>query len=737
MSGPSRSPAIPRRDEPIEIDDDDEAIAAIPSTNHAAAASSSTSLRDVTPAMSVETGSSSSHDPINGFVNGNADPQSELDRYRTGYVYSSEMMLHVNPIDRDHPERPLRIWKIYLKFKHRDLFQRMKRINIREVAEDEVLLVHDKGIWDGVKRSALVHPDLLKEQVLMLESTSSLYVNEHSAYAARLSCGGAIELCDAVAAGRIKNGFAIVRPPGHHAEPHKSMGFCFFNNVAVATRHVMRQHDHIKKVLILDWDVHHGNGTQRAFEDDGDVLYISLHRYDEDGSFYPGSTYGHYESVGVGAGEGKSVNVPWPAPGMGDADYLYAFHHLVMPIAHEFQPDLVIVSAGFDAADGDPIGLNKVSPGGFAQMTHLLTSLCQGKVAVVLEGGYNPDAVANSALAVTEVLLSLNTAAPRETAACSIAANTVHEVRRHHAKHWKCLRASDLEADDVDRAAPNPPPSVDAIELLATYRNTVVAEEYDLMEVPLYDSPHSDFGGHALCSEGILDQFSTIIFFVHDMGNWRSERPRSSSAYDQLAIQLIDASKCVMEYARSRGYGLVDVNIVRQFSTTNPILPEGARDLVQHGDVAGMEQALKAVAFLWDNIISIADSSRQPCNVVLMGLGTGCNVLTQFIDKREAKSRVKAVVNVVGYGKMPSISVAADLETKKWYYKHSKVLAPADHRHLIERGDAAPLKRYGRIEPIHNMAPINMLSANMAKIEAFVEKKLGAAKRSLAASTVA
>ncbi len=132
-----------------------------------------------------------------------------------------------------------------------------------------------------------------------LENLSSLYINEHSAFAARLSCGGAIELCDAIASGRIRNGFAIVRPPGHHAEPDKSMGFCFYNNVAVATRYLQQKYPQtIRKILILDWDVHHGNGTQRAFENDAEVLYVSLHRY-EGGAFYPGSKYGNYDSAGT------------------------------------------------------------------------------------------------------------------------------------------------------------------------------------------------------------------------------------------------------------------------------------------------------------------------------------------------------------------------------------------------------------------------------------------------------
>lgn len=154
MSDSLRSPAIPRRDEPIEIDDEDDDVSVMPPVNHAAAQSTSASLREITPAISVNTESTSSNDLINGVGNVGVDSQSSLDRYRTGYVYSSDMMLHVNPIDRDHPERPLRIWKIYLKFKHRDLFSRMKRIPIREVTEDEVKMVHDQGIWDGVKQSA-------------------------------------------------------------------------------------------------------------------------------------------------------------------------------------------------------------------------------------------------------------------------------------------------------------------------------------------------------------------------------------------------------------------------------------------------------------------------------------------------------------------------------------------------------------------------------------------------------
>ncbi len=166
------------------------------------------------------------------------------------------------------------------------------------------------------------------------------------------------------------------------------MGFCFFNNVAIATKVIQRKYregpDKVNKVLILDWDVHHGNGTQKAFEDDPSVLYISIHRH-ENGTFYPSGPYGDMTSIGVGDGEGFSVNVPWPSGGMGDGDYIYAFDHVVMPIAREFDPDMVIISAGFDAAEGDLLGGCLVTPAGYAHMTHSLDSLADGRLVVALE----------------------------------------------------------------------------------------------------------------------------------------------------------------------------------------------------------------------------------------------------------------------------------------------------------------------------------------------------------------
>ncbi|KAI7986539.1 Histone deacetylase 15 [Camellia lanceoleosa] len=191
-----------------------------------------------------------------------------------------------------------------------------------------------------------------------------------------------------------------VRPPGHHAGVRHAMGFCHHNNAAVAALAV--QAAGAKKVLIVDWDVHHGNGTQEIFEGNKSVLYISLHRH-EGGKFYPGTGAAH--EVGTRGAEGYCVNVPWSHGGVGDNDYIFAFQHVVLPIASEFAPDFTIISAGFDAARGDPLGCCDVTPAGFAQMTHMLNALSGGKLLVILEGGYNLRSISSSATAVIKVLL--------------------------------------------------------------------------------------------------------------------------------------------------------------------------------------------------------------------------------------------------------------------------------------------------------------------------------------------
>ncbi|KAG6842184.1 hypothetical protein C0991_001677 [Blastosporella zonata] len=354
--------------------------------------------------------------------------------FTVGYVYSAEMMSHFCPTG--HPETPERISHIYNALTLNHHIKKMKNIHIRPVKKEEALLVHSEDHWDKVQAIKDMTDQEMANSIDYYDQLS-LYIMQGTTRAALLSCGGVIEACLAVARGELQKSFAIVRPPGHHAEPDEHMGFCFFNNVAVAAR-VVQQLTHVKKILILDWDVHHGNGTQRAFNDDPSVLYISIHRY-EQGDFYPCGTFGSMHSSGEGAGLGYSVNIPWPEKGMTDADYIYAFQKIVMPIAMEFSPELVIISAGFDAAQGDDLGECQVSPAGYAHMTHMLAGLAGGRLVVALEGGYNLDSISNSALAVTGVLLGEAPEQLPPLLAGESATETVFFVAREQSQYWKSV----------------------------------------------------------------------------------------------------------------------------------------------------------------------------------------------------------------------------------------------------------------------------------------------------------
>lgn len=286
----------------------------------------------------------------------------------------------------------------------------------------------------------------LSDEAAMLDS---IYFNHATYECAKLAVGGAIEACKAVVEGAVRNAIAIIRPPGHHAESTQPSGFCIFNNVPIATRVCQNAYpETCRKVLILDWDVHHGNGIQHAFYDDPNVLYISLHVY-KNGQFYPSLPDGNLDFCGDAPGEGKNVNIPWEELGMGDAEYLYAFQEVVMPIASEFDPDLVIISAGFDAAEGDLLGGCFVTPACYGHMTHMLMRLAKGKLVVCLEGGYNLRSIARSALAVTRVLmleppdrLREDLPPPKESAV-----RVVEQVKRQHSKHWKSMFPKHLERD--------------------------------------------------------------------------------------------------------------------------------------------------------------------------------------------------------------------------------------------------------------------------------------------------
>lgn len=234
-------------------------------------------------------------------------------------------------------------------------------------------------------------------------------------------------------------GVAIIRPPGHHAEADEACGFCLFNNVACGAKYAMEMHG-AKRILILDWDVHHGNGIQNIFYDDPRVLYISIHRFDG-GTFFPGKVDADHTYVGSGSGKGFNINIPWNGSGMGDAEYSMAFFALVLPIAYQYNPDLVLISSGFDAARGDPLGRCKVSPEFYGFMTHHLKALANGKVIVALEGGYNLNSISLSMTMVTKALLGdpMPKLAPFSKPAAS-AIDSVRSTMKSLAPYWSCLK---------------------------------------------------------------------------------------------------------------------------------------------------------------------------------------------------------------------------------------------------------------------------------------------------------
>ncbi|KAG6687055.1 hypothetical protein I3842_11G051400 [Carya illinoinensis] len=329
---------------------------------------------------------------------------SDIQKKRVGLLYDDRMCAHHTPDDDFHPENPNRIRSIWNKLQSSRIPQRCVVLDAKEAEDKYVLSVHSKKHVDLIRD--ISSKQFNSRRNMIASKFNSIYFNEGSSESAFLAAGSVIEVAEKVAKGELSSAFAIVRPPGHHAEHDEAMGFCLFNNVAVAASFLLNERPElgIKKILIVDWDVHHGNGTQKMFWKDSRVLFFSVHRH-EFGSFYPANDDGFYTMIGEGPGAGYNINVPWENGQCGDADYLAVWDHILIPVSKEFNPDIIIISAGFDAALGDPLGGCRVSPYGYSVMLKKLMSFAQGKIVLALEGGYNLDSIANSALACVEVLL--------------------------------------------------------------------------------------------------------------------------------------------------------------------------------------------------------------------------------------------------------------------------------------------------------------------------------------------
>ncbi|RLF14437.1 MAG: histone deacetylase [Thermoprotei archaeon] len=293
----------------------------------------------------------------------------------TGVVYSREFLKH--DTGEGHPESWRRLLAAVKAVKGSSLTRSVKLVRPEPIALHRLLYVHALSLVERVKRACDEGQPIDSDTVVSRDSFN----------VALLAAGGAVKAGELVAKGELSNAFCLIRPPGHHATRTEAMGFCLFNNAAVLAAYLLREVG-ARRVLIVDWDVHHGNGTQEIFYEDPSVLYFSVH---QDGrTIYPGT--GHFDEVGAGEGEGFNVNLPLP-PGVGDDVYLEALRELLPPIADGFKPDFVVASVGFDAHYADQLGNLKLSVRGYYEVAKLVAELarehCSGRLVAVLEGGYH------------------------------------------------------------------------------------------------------------------------------------------------------------------------------------------------------------------------------------------------------------------------------------------------------------------------------------------------------------
>lgn len=293
---------------------------------------------------------------------------------KTGVVRHRKYMEHW--MGEYHPESPMRLEAIYAMLDDPDMAGKFSEVPVAPADKADILRVHAPGYVDRIESTAGVDCTYLDPDT---QACAASYD------AAMLAAGGVCRAIAMVHSGELHNAFALVRPPGHHAEKSQAKGFCLFNHIAVGAKYA-QETLHVGPILIVDWDLHHGNGTQHTFEEDPSVLYFSTHQY----PYYPGT--GAFDEVGRGRGRGFTINVPLTI-GHGDGEFLTIYQELLRPVALEYRPELILVSAGFDTFCGDPLGGMDLTAKGFAGLTRVIMDIaeacCGGKIVLTLEGGYN------------------------------------------------------------------------------------------------------------------------------------------------------------------------------------------------------------------------------------------------------------------------------------------------------------------------------------------------------------
>lgn len=282
-----------------------------------------------------------------------------------------------------HPESPKRLEAIYKTLQDEDIRDKFEEAKPRKATKEEISFNHSIEYIEKIEKTA-------GKPFISLDPDTN--TSEGSWEASIYAAGAVLTGIDMILKGNASNGFALVRPPGHHAEASRAMGFCLFNNIAIGAHYLLKKHN-LQRVLIVDWDIHHGNGTQNSFYNRSEVLYFSTHQF----PYYPGS--GSFEETGIKEGKGLTVNVPLSG-GQGDEDYMKIFKEILQPIAEKYKPQFILVSAGYDIYHLDPLGTMNVTSNGFFLMTRFLKGLaekqCDGRLLLTLEGGYHVEGMAES-----------------------------------------------------------------------------------------------------------------------------------------------------------------------------------------------------------------------------------------------------------------------------------------------------------------------------------------------------
>ncbi|CAL9729994.1 histone deacetylase Hda1p [Monosporozyma unispora] len=625
------------------------------------------------------------------------EPQIRYTPLKTGLCYDVRMRYHAKIFTSyfeyidPHPEDPRRIYRLYKILAENglindpmlsgtdDLGDLMVKIPIREATNEEILEVHSQEHLDFIEStSRMSHDELLKAT----EQGDSVYFNNDSFASAKLPVGGAIEACKAVVEGRVKNSMAVVRPPGHHSEPESAGGFCLFSNVAVASKNILKHYpESVRRIMILDWDIHHGNGTQKAFYDDDKILYVSLHRF-ELGKYYPGTTNGQYDQTGEGKGEGFNCNITWPVGGVGDAEYMWAFEQIVMPMGREYKPDLVIISAGFDAADGDTIGQCHVSPSCYGHMTHMLKSLANGNLCVVLEGGYNLDAIARSALSVAKVLIG----EPPEELPDPLkepkpeAIEMIDKVIKLQSKYWKCFQrrhgnsGCNLNQPINNSLLSKNFPLQDAIR---NQQYEQLSKEYGFVKFPLLKLKLDD--NTVLCSPNIYNK-NNIIILVHDTPEiWANRNPISGNIDPSTSV-IIDSSLEFINWTMEKDYGLIDINI--------------PQSLIEQDNYSAIITSQEVLCFMWDNYIKYFEPSTK---ISFVGIGDACAGVVHLLGHRDTRNNTKTAISFLGSKTLKPLVPLVDETLTDWYFKNSLVFSNKNHTCWGDSDHKKPRKKYGRV----------------------------------------